>query len=546
MDKKIALVVELPEEEDFYLLYQNFYKPIFKFLYACTEIKLTFRLGGEFLRYIHKKYPESVDIIEELVKASRLEITGGGFYDPFFPLLSQADRVRQLELLSEEIRKCGKRRPRGVFLSYSVWDASLVQTFAKAAYDYVLLSESVIKSEHKTKTLITSERDKSLFVVPFIPANTDTKIEKNGVFSFKLPVVKSLIDEGRLSLLAEKGFAFQTVFEYLSEEKFKESVYIPSAANFSAINKEETVYTLLEKNKHAKILYDRILFVSRMISHYRGDKIRKNVFLERLLQSQSSKYFLTAGNEAFKILASIELSLRKTASMETDICTYDYNRDSFEEYILTGENYTAVIHLLGARIYDFQSLLGKLSVTKPERGLFFESISPLPSNNEGIKKEMDLSSFAFSVSSFLPKKKFVEFTANIEAQDLNLVVTKKYTMTSSGLTVQYILNNTRDEKLALEFCVKSVLSLADERYEGEAVSREKKFSLHGEQNDVDALRFKGSKSRDTFTYELNEKAKVILSENDWQLEFAVVWNLEIESGKSVEKNIGFSIIHQEK
>lgn len=544
MDKSIALVVELPREGDLYSLYQNFYKPIFKFLYTCAEIKLTMRLGGEFLRYIHKKYPESVDIIEELSKACRLEITGGGFYDPFFPLLSQADRVRQLELLSEEIRKCGKRRPRGVALSYSVWDPSLIQTFAKAAYDYVLLSENIIKNGHKTKALIASERDKSLFIVPFTSSNENIKIEKSGVFSFSISSIKSLIDEGRLSSLVDEGFSFQTVFEYLNEEKFKESVYIPPSADFSSINREEkTVYALLEKNTQAKVLYDRSLFVSRMISHYRGDKIRKKIFLERLLQTQSSKYFFTLRSEAFKILASLESSLRNTKSMETDICTYDYNRDSLEEFVLTGENYTAVIHLRGAKIYDFQSLYSKLSITEPEEGLFFESISSLFAHNEDEKREIDLSSFIFNISSFLPKKKCAQFSAHLTKKDLNLLITKKYTMTPSGLTVQYILNNKGDERLSLEFCVKSVLSLADERYEREAVSREKKFSLQGELKDIEALRFTGNKSHDIFIYELNEKAQVIFNENTERLKFAVVWNLEIESGKSVEKNIGFSVTH---
>lgn len=544
MDKSIALVVELPREGDLYSLYQNFYKPIFKFLYTCAEIKLTMRLGGEFLRYIHKKYPESVDIIEELSKACRLEITGGGFYDPFFPLLSQADRVRQLELLSEEIRKCGKRRPRGVALSYSVWDPSLIQTFAKAAYDYVLLSENIIKNGHKTKALIASERDKSLFIVPFTSSNENIKIEKSGVFSFSISSIKSLIDEGRLSSLVDEGFSFQTVFEYLNEEKFKEGVYIPPSADFSSINREEkTVYALLEKNTQAKVLYDRSLFVSRMISHYRGDKIRKKIFLERLLQTQSSKYFFTLRSEAFKILASLESSLRNTKSMETDICAYDYNRDSLEEFVLTGENYTAVIHLRGAKIYDFQSLYSKLSITEPEEGLFFESISSLFAHNEDEKREIDLSSFIFNISSFLPKKKCAQFSAHLTKKDLNLLITKKYTMTPSGLTVQYILNNKGDERLSLEFCVKSVLSLADERYEREAVSREKKFSLQGELKDIEALRFTGNKSHDIFIYELNEKAQVIFNENTERLKFAVVWNLEIESGKSVEKNIGFSVTH---
>ena len=61
------------------------------------DFKIALSFNGVQLDFFQRKYPEFIDILRQLIAKKQLEILGGGYYDPVFPLLLPVDRAGQIE-----------------------------------------------------------------------------------------------------------------------------------------------------------------------------------------------------------------------------------------------------------------------------------------------------------------------------------------------------------------------------------------------------------------------------------------------------------------
>ena len=132
---------------DYKMVYENFYKPLMSYLYAHDKFKFSFYFSGAEFDYIKQKNPEFIELLKKLVNRKQTEVLGGGYYNPVFPLLFPQDRTGQVEMLSSTIRKNIGKRPRGIFLTASAWDPSLVTSFETCGMEYVQLDYSLISKE---------------------------------------------------------------------------------------------------------------------------------------------------------------------------------------------------------------------------------------------------------------------------------------------------------------------------------------------------------------------------------------------------------------
>ena len=108
-----------------------------------------------------------LQILRELTSRHQVEVLGGGYYSPIFPLLFPVDRSGQIEKMSALLRATVGKRPRGMTLFGSIWDPSLVTTFQSCGMEYVLLDSTLVPSSCKCcYPLITSEQGKTLKVLP--------------------------------------------------------------------------------------------------------------------------------------------------------------------------------------------------------------------------------------------------------------------------------------------------------------------------------------------------------------------------------------------
>jgi hypothetical protein len=126
--------------------YNDSYLPFLDRIEKRPGIKFVAHYSGPLLEWLDKNRPEFLDRLKALVDAGRLEIMGGGFYEPIFTMLPDEDAAGQLAMMSDFLSKRFGRRPEGAWLAERVWEQSLVPIFAKAGIKYTVLDDLHFRS----------------------------------------------------------------------------------------------------------------------------------------------------------------------------------------------------------------------------------------------------------------------------------------------------------------------------------------------------------------------------------------------------------------
>lgn len=405
-----------PEQKEIFEKdYENVYKPAAKFLYSHPEFRMSFAFNGVQIDFLQKEYPEFIEILRELISRRQIEILGGGYYDPAFPLLFPMDRTGQIEFLTSTLRSVTGKRPRGITLCASIWDYSLVSCFYNCGMDYVLLDDSLIPDEkQKFVPLIMSDKGKTISILPlyqeFKPEIQDdprdylnliskkiAKSSKNAPKPLKECVkgldiqftheeFQSLLRSGYLEKLyreiSEKKdfFDFATPITLVKEAKLRIPVYIASGMSrevgqwgiepYRAVKADRhypiSIYDFFQIYPQSRALYDRMLYVSMLVNQSHGDKLRKTSAREKLWEAQNGDGFIctskgafvsaTYRQQAYKKLTEAEKIARQCGEFKETFVSYDYTGDGQNEYICRMNKYFAVISLGGGAIRELDVL----------------------------------------------------------------------------------------------------------------------------------------------------------------------------------------------
>lgn len=405
-----------PEQKEIFEKdYENVYKPAAKFLYSHPEFRMSFAFNGVQIDFLQKEYPEFIEILRELISRRQIEILGGGYYDPAFPLLFPMDRTGQIEFLTSTLRSATGKRPRGITLCASIWDYSLVSCFYNCGMDYVLLDDSLIPDEkQKFVPLIMSDKGKTISILPlyqeFKPEIQDdprdylnliskkiAKSSKNSPKPLKECVkglniqftheeFQSLLRSGYLEKLyreiCEKKdfFDFATPITLVKEAKLRIPVYIASGMSrevgqwgiepYRAVKADRhypvSIYDFFQIYPQSRALYDRMLYVSMLVNQSHGDKLRKTSAREKLWEAQNGDGFIctskgafvsaTYRQQAYKKLTEAEKIARQCGEFKETFVSYDYTGDGLNEYICRMNKYFAVISLGGGAIRELDVL----------------------------------------------------------------------------------------------------------------------------------------------------------------------------------------------
>lgn len=127
------------EESVFEETYQTCYRPFLSVLYRFPDIFASIHYSGSLLLWLESRHPEFLMLLEEMVLRKQIELLGGGFFAPLLPLLSNSDRLGQIEYLTTFIRKNFGRRPRGCWLPEYAWEPSLASSLQTSGMDFTFL-----------------------------------------------------------------------------------------------------------------------------------------------------------------------------------------------------------------------------------------------------------------------------------------------------------------------------------------------------------------------------------------------------------------------
>src|SRR6056297_189865 len=340
-------------QEQFEKTYQYSYKPFLTILYKYAMLRGAFHFSGTLLEWLEEKHPEFNMVLNEMVKRKQIELLGGGYYSPIFPIIPSKDRLGQIELLTTYIRKKFSKRPRGCWITEGVWEPAITSTIKSSGMEYLFLDDilflqSGVSEENIYRPFITDDQGKTAIVLPLhnnlinkmfldepellvkelsaLAENTDKNIIVNLLMNGDFFVVNSshysnfFSEDGWLErflrALTYENKKVETILpgRYVRSLGPVERVYFPS----HFITSKETENSVQRNNGHSPFplatfiakehrpnffrqyitmypeihrLYSKMMYIHLIVGQVRGDRSRKKTAKEESWRGQSNAPF---------------------------------------------------------------------------------------------------------------------------------------------------------------------------------------------------------------------------------------------------------------
>lgn len=643
--KKLNICIVLNAEtvstsQEFEASYQRLYKPLLSFLYSHPKFLLTMSFSGKQLSWLEIAHPEAIDILSDLTGRHQVEILGGAYYSPILPLLFPVDRSGQIEKLTAKLRSTIGKRPRGISLFGSFWDQSLVTTIQTIGMEYVLLDNTLFPAKlQQFLPIITSEQGKTLKLLPVyqenVPGDGMSLSEWIKIIQHKKKSIDNQIITVRFSTEEFVSFLEHPICEEIAVVNKSEDMdysftipqlyfktarnfiqaYIPAGMEWNIAQWAKKAYVKCENDTHFPLtihdflnvyqqnhrLYERMMYVSMLLSQCHGDKMRKLAARERLWEAQDGNNYISLPcglpasaakrQKSYRLLNEAEKLIREASPMKESVTSFDYNGDGLNEYVCQMEKYHAVITPMNGGISELDVInsSGNYAGSLPRlcefdsiedyynRGLFVEHL--LSSEELSIYKNGDFSGECVFSNTDFTERKFDNKRMEIQMEgkgvysSLNQPVSlrKNYIVTSAGFVVQYILKNESPLALHGHLVVESNFaqtcfeeSKSGSQYSTEVLVEGNRIEP-GESNrlipsGISTVQVTDSVDKTSFVFEPNEdcgfinyeysnKRPVLSNEPEVTSKTYVTslfWDVDLSAGMEMEKTVNFGIIPAKK
>ncbi len=140
----LALDVQAPVlagDDDLARITEHRLVPLVRRLRAAPELRCALHASTRLLHWMITEQPHHWVDLRELADDGRLELLGGGFYDPVLPAIPEHDAQGQLKLTSSFFRETMGRVPTGAWISGRAWDPALPAVFNRAGFTFTLIDD---------------------------------------------------------------------------------------------------------------------------------------------------------------------------------------------------------------------------------------------------------------------------------------------------------------------------------------------------------------------------------------------------------------------
>jgi hypothetical protein len=151
--------------------YQKSYLPFVKMLEKHPKIKITLHYTGILYHFFERRHPDFIVLLKKLVAEGRAEILSGGFYEPVLAVLPDDDKVGQVRMLTDYVRKTLGYDARGMWLAERVWEPHLPKSIAAAGINHVVVDDfhfkmAGLRDDELDGYYLTEEQDGVLRIFP--------------------------------------------------------------------------------------------------------------------------------------------------------------------------------------------------------------------------------------------------------------------------------------------------------------------------------------------------------------------------------------------
>jgi 4-alpha-glucanotransferase len=109
---------------------------------AGSGLPLTVHCSGGLLEALKARARPTFDLLGRLAADGRVELLGGGFYEPILALLPDWDKVGQIQALAHFLKSHWGVTPRGMWLAERIWEPQLPRVLREAGVEFVLVDDS--------------------------------------------------------------------------------------------------------------------------------------------------------------------------------------------------------------------------------------------------------------------------------------------------------------------------------------------------------------------------------------------------------------------
>ena len=121
--------------------YRDSYLPFLEVMEAYPTIPFSLHTSGPLLNWLVENRPEYVARVRTLVESGRVEILGGGFFEPILTMIPHRDRVGQIREYARFLGETFGIEVRGAWLAERVWEQQLVSSLVEAGVEYTVLDD---------------------------------------------------------------------------------------------------------------------------------------------------------------------------------------------------------------------------------------------------------------------------------------------------------------------------------------------------------------------------------------------------------------------
>jgi len=126
--------------------YEHAYEPLIGALERHPHVRMAIHYSGPLLDWFRAERPDFLARVGRLVAQGRVELLGGGYYEPILAALPDRDRLAQLERMAAAIEAIAGRRPRGAWLAERVWEPDVPLSLADAGYEWTVVDDAHLRA----------------------------------------------------------------------------------------------------------------------------------------------------------------------------------------------------------------------------------------------------------------------------------------------------------------------------------------------------------------------------------------------------------------
>ncbi len=151
--------------------FERAYAPFVKEVLNVKNFKFSIHMTGPLLEWIKENRRYFFDTLGKLISDNRVELQISGFYEPILAVIPSWDRIGQICMAKEFVKREFGVEPKGLWLTERIWDPKILKDIVACGIEYVILDDyhlvcSGLNRDEIQGYYITEDEGEKLFLFP--------------------------------------------------------------------------------------------------------------------------------------------------------------------------------------------------------------------------------------------------------------------------------------------------------------------------------------------------------------------------------------------